>query len=68
MTIQIVQGLKSVRFPKDNVSLFSTTGDLLLLNRVDKTVDTFLMQVKGLSGTVLERLKLVHVNETVQTR
>ena len=43
MPIQVRQLLERVGLPEDNMPFFSTTCDLLMLDRVDKTVDTFLM-------------------------
>jgi len=43
MSIQVRQLLKRVRLPEDDMPFFSTTCDLLMLDRVDKTVDTLLM-------------------------
>jgi len=50
------------------MAFLSTTSDLLVLERVNKTVDTLLMQVKCFLGTILKRFKFVHVNKTVQRR
>ena len=43
MTIELVQLLDTVGLPDDDMTLFTTTGHQLLLFRVNKGVDTFLM-------------------------
>ena len=50
------------------MTLLTTTRDLLVLDRVDETIDTFLMQVEGLFGAIVESFKLMHVNETIKRR
>ena len=52
MTIQVGQVLQCVRLPQDDVSLLSATGNEPVLGGVDKTVDTFLMEIEGLASVV----------------
>ena len=66
MTIEVGQLLQSVRFPENNVALLSATGHLLVLDGVDEAVDALLMQVERLFGPIVERFKLVHVDEAIQ--
>ena len=65
MTIEVGQVLESVRLPENDVSLFSATCDESVLCGVHKTVDSFLMEIEGLSA-VLELVQIVHVDESIQ--
>ena len=66
MPIQIGQLLESVGLPEDDMTLFTTTSDLLVLDRVDETVDTLLMKIESSFLLIVKRFKLMHVDEAIE--
>ena len=65
MAIKVGQVLQGVWLPENNVSLLSATGDESVLGGVDKTVDTFLMEVESLSA-ILELVQIVHMDKSIE--
>jgi len=65
MPIQIGQLLESVGLPEDDMTLFTTTSNLFVLDRVDETVDTLLMQIESSFLLVVKRFELMHVDESI---
>ena len=65
MAIEVGQVLQGVWLPENNVSLLSATGDESVLGGVDKTVDTFLMEVESLSA-ILELVQIVHMDKSIE--
>ena len=48
------------------MAFLTAARDLLVLDGVDKAVDTFLMQVECALFAVVERFKLVHMDEAIE--
>ena len=66
MTIQVCELLEGIRLPQNNVALLAATGNLFVLDRVDEAIDTLLMEIESALLAIIQGLKLVHVDETVQ--
>jgi hypothetical protein len=66
--IEVGEWLTSVRFPQNDVTLFSATGNLLMLEGVDEAINALEMQVKGVFWTILESLKVVHMDKAIERR
>ena len=66
MPVQIGKLLESIGLPEDDMALLATTCDLLMLDRIDETVDAFLMQIERAFLSIVKCLELVHVDEAIQ--
>ena len=60
--------LERIGLPEDDVTLLTTTRHLLMLDGVDKAVDTLLMQVESAFRLISQIVEIVHMNETVERR
>ena len=56
MAVEICELLQGVGLPEDNVTLFTATGYLFVLDGVNEAVDTFLMQVECSFLPIVKRL------------
>lgn len=65
MTVEITEDTQSEWIPHEDMSFLSTTGYEPVLRRINKTIDTLLMQVEGLA-VVFEVLDVVNVDESVE--
>ena len=66
MAVKVSELLQSVRLPEDDVALFTTTGNLLVLLRVNEAIDTLLMQIKRSFLSIVEVLEFMHVDKAVK--
>ena len=66
MAIEVRKLLQSVGLPQNDMALLAAARHLFMLHRVDKAVDALLMEVECALLAVVQRLQLVHVDETVQ--
>lgn len=48
------------------MTLFSTTGHLFLLNRIDKIFNPLLMKVESLFWYIVKRFKIVHMDKSIK--
>ena len=66
MAVKLVKLLKSVRLPEDDMTFFSTTCNLFVLNWVDKAVNAFLVKVKSSFWDIGQSSQLVHMDKAIQ--